>query len=314
MGLPWEGLPPQPGKTDWQQCFLGSHGLTSDDAQHAAIALQSLRESEGDPERFRSILGRRLFAWFLCLPPGIGLATLRASVKLGLGFRAPKSGVRSAGNGPAMRAPILGWELWNQPEKLDEFLRISTETTHADPLAVLGAGALGRTIARIRAGVTDEAIVQGWLDEGSEAVWLDAIGKAVRIRDPREFLLATGQSKGVGGFICHTVPSAVSGGFITAAVLRRPFAHPSKWEETPTARRRLSRLSAQPAGWSPPPGGFAYWTCRPDRSKGWRGSSRSTCCPSRPSSQSTFPEGLCGGFSAAKPPQAGRSGEASQAL
>lgn len=208
LGLPWEGLRPQPTRTDWNQCFLGNRGITSDDTQHAVITLQSLRESQGDHKKFRQILGRRLAIWFLCLPPGIGLATLRASLKLCLGLRAPHSGVWSAGNGPAMRAPILGWELWDQSERLKQFTQISTETTHTDPKALIGANALAQTVAALRAGKTEDEIIQMWLDASDDALWQEMIQKAVAIQSAQDFLQATNQKKGVGGFIFHTVPTA----------------------------------------------------------------------------------------------------------
>jgi|GEM_PF-4104148 len=84
LGLPYEGLRGRNNKANWQQTFMAGWGITSDDTQHAVITYQALRESNGDPEIFRACLGRRLAVWFLCLPPGIGFATLRACVKLNL--------------------------------------------------------------------------------------------------------------------------------------------------------------------------------------------------------------------------------------
>jgi hypothetical protein len=50
----------------------------------------------------------RLRGWLLSLPAGIGFATLRAILKLWLGFPLNRSGVYSAGNGPAMRVAVIG--------------------------------------------------------------------------------------------------------------------------------------------------------------------------------------------------------------
>ncbi|TVS08433.1 MAG: hypothetical protein EA424_28605 [Planctomycetaceae bacterium] len=44
----------------------------------------------------------------LGLPAGVGMATARACLKLWLGFPPKRSGVDSAGNGPAMGKAVLG--------------------------------------------------------------------------------------------------------------------------------------------------------------------------------------------------------------
>lgn len=44
----------------------------------------------------------------LGLPAGIGLTTLKGIGKMWLGVKPTRSGVFSAGNGPAMRSSILG--------------------------------------------------------------------------------------------------------------------------------------------------------------------------------------------------------------
>ena len=143
IGLTYEGTCPK--QFAGQQSFFAGRGITSDDAQHAAMTLQALSLSGGEADKFRLILGRKLALWTICLPPGIGLATLRAGFKLCLGMRAPRSGVFSAGNGPAMRSPVIGWEVAGEDE-LRHLVEISTTTTHTDPKAVVGALALAKTL------------------------------------------------------------------------------------------------------------------------------------------------------------------------
>lgn len=134
-GLPYEGLSPRRiGK-----CFVPRRyalipllhgGMVSDDTEHAVMAAQAWIDGAGDPEIFRRSLRGRLKWWFARLPAGIGLATLRSCLKMWLGLG--RAGVYSAGNGPAMRAPVLG-VLCDDLDELHRLVKISTELTHTDP-------------------------------------------------------------------------------------------------------------------------------------------------------------------------------------
>ena len=73
--------------------------------------------------------------WLLGLPGGIGYATLKAILKLWLGFKPEHSGIFSAGNGPAMRSAIIGVCYGNDSQKLRELVKASTRLTHTDPKA-----------------------------------------------------------------------------------------------------------------------------------------------------------------------------------
>jgi ADP-ribosylglycohydrolase len=208
LGLPYEGLSSRKKGKIWRQSFLAGWGVTSDDTQHAVMTYQSLQESAGDPEIFRKILGRRLAFWFLCLPPGIGWATLRASVKLCLGMRAPTSGVRSAGNGPAMRAPIIGWEI-EDAKRMEELVQISTWTTHTDPRALTGAMAIAVTVRAFRKNPKASRIALRELWRGlapDDQEWQAAMQAAEDAASVEDLLARTKQRKGVGGYIYHTVP------------------------------------------------------------------------------------------------------------
>jgi hypothetical protein len=61
----------------------------------------------------------------LVLPAGVGKATAHSCIKLQLGIRPSRSGVYSAGNGPAMRAPLLGATM-DDVSQLLEFVRASS--------------------------------------------------------------------------------------------------------------------------------------------------------------------------------------------
>ena len=146
LGLPYEGLSPRRASCLFPQRdrhhFLFGRGMISDDTEHALMTAQAVIDSCGDPERFAQALARRLRWWFLGLPAGIGLATLRSCFKLCVGFPPHKSGVFSAGNGPAMRSAILGAAYGADIDRLKELVRRSTIITHTDPKAYIGAFAV----------------------------------------------------------------------------------------------------------------------------------------------------------------------------
>ncbi|HEV3120489.1 MAG TPA: ADP-ribosylglycohydrolase family protein, partial [Isosphaeraceae bacterium] len=141
LGLPAEGLSARSiarrfGRMD-RFHLIGLRGFVSDDTEQTALVAQSLARHPDDASRFLRAFRRSLLGWFCRLPWGIGSATLRACVRIGLGI--PQSGVMSAGNGAAMRASIVG-VVFNQDEKKREFFgRALAEVTHRDARAVQGA-------------------------------------------------------------------------------------------------------------------------------------------------------------------------------
>ena len=71
------------------------------------------------------------------------MATARACLKLWLGFPPKRSGVYSAGNGPAMRSALLGAYFYDDRAHIERFVTASTTLTHTDPRALTGALAVG---------------------------------------------------------------------------------------------------------------------------------------------------------------------------
>jgi len=130
LGLPAEGMSRQRIQRrwhgQWRHRFLFGRGMVSDDTEHTLFVAQALLAHPNDPAAFQRCLAWKLRLWLLGLPAGIGFATLRAILKLWLGFPPTRSGVHSAGNGPAMRSAIIGAYFFDEPEKRREFVAAAT--------------------------------------------------------------------------------------------------------------------------------------------------------------------------------------------
>ena len=110
LGLPAEGMTALAiarrfGRVDRFR-LLGRTGFVSDDTELSALVAQSLARHPDDLDGCVRAFRRSLLGWACRLPWGVGLATLRACGRIGLGLR--PSGVMSAGNGAAMRAAVVG--------------------------------------------------------------------------------------------------------------------------------------------------------------------------------------------------------------
>jgi ADP-ribosyl-[dinitrogen reductase] hydrolase len=143
VGLPSEGINARRiarlRSGPLRQSLMFGRGMVSDDTEHAVMTLLSLRDSDGDEKKFAKALARRLRWWIASVPAGIGLATARSIIKLWLGFPPSSSGVVSAGNGPLMRAPLIGLWFADNREKRESFIRASTTITHRDLRAMEAA-------------------------------------------------------------------------------------------------------------------------------------------------------------------------------
>ncbi|MFC4160592.1 ADP-ribosylglycohydrolase family protein [Chitinimonas lacunae] len=196
--------------------LLPGLGLVSDDTEHACLTAQALGKCADDPVRFGQVLAWRLRWWLAALPAGIGLATGRAILKLWLGFPPSRSGVRSAGNGPAMRAAIIGVRFAATPERIAGFVVVSTRLTHRDPRAELGALAIALAAA---AAARDDFDPARWRHELARRAAPAAGELLARLDDmlasiaqgetTRAFCQRMGWEKGVTGYIVHTVPAAL---------------------------------------------------------------------------------------------------------
>lgn len=297
VGLPAEGLNARRiGKWyrgAWRQRLLGKWGLVSDDTEHAVLTGECLARGDGEVDRFARCLGWRLRWWLLALPAEIGFATLRGLGKLWLGFAPRKSGVFSAGNGPAMRAAVIGGFWAEDPARLREHMEIATWMTHRDPKALTGALAIAGIAAWIRRHPSSppawETVAALLGEAGSDPEWREIQGKLARAVDRRQPVAALSRdlrkrdTPEVSGYIYHTVPVAVYAWYLhrgdfrgaleavwscggdtdTVGAITGALAGASGWDipaewvtgyrDWPYGQARLSRLADALAGDAPPP-------------------------------------------------------------
>lgn len=217
LGLPYEGLSRRRaarlfGPPDRHRFFLG-HGMVSDDTEHACMTVQALIAAGDDVDAFTRQLAKRLRLWLLGVPAGIGFATLRATLKLWLGVSPERSGVFSAGNGPAMRSVILGPAI-DDPSLLRKMVRASTRITHTDPKAEYGALAVALAARMSSEGVTD---IDRFVTRLSELLWDEPAGELLELiyqirqslargETTEQFAASLGLDRGVSGYMYHTVP------------------------------------------------------------------------------------------------------------
>ena len=220
LGLPYEGLSRQRAVklfgAPTRHRFIFGAGMVSDDTEHTAMVAQALIIAGGDVAAFQKDFSWRLRIWLLTLPSGVGFATLRAILKLMLGLPLAKSGVFSAGNGPAMRAAILGAAIADTPT-LRTFVAASTRITHTDPKAEYGAFAIA--LAAHMASKQLPIKPNAYLVSLSNALPKDAaelinlIKSAVASVNAREsteqFATGLGLNQGISGYVYHTVPVAI---------------------------------------------------------------------------------------------------------
>ena len=129
-----------------------------------------------------------------------------------------RSGVFSAGNGPAMRAAIFGAVLADS-EKRHAFVKASTQMTHTDPKALIGAMAVANLTAWIiqhdlQTPPPVSEIIAVLLDvKPLDETWRELVAQMQRSWENNlsvmEFADQLGLQKGVSGYVYHTVPVAI---------------------------------------------------------------------------------------------------------
>lgn len=154
LGLPWEGMSAthigRRRPTFQGYALVGRTGFVSDDTEQSVLLGESLLyggfSTNGGPldeDKVVRHFRRALLGWTARLPFGIGLATMRASLRILI--HVAESGVVSAGNGAAMRASLLG--VVADPGTRQRLGRRLAEVSHRDPRAVDAALFLAELVA-----------------------------------------------------------------------------------------------------------------------------------------------------------------------
>ncbi len=212
VGLPCEGMSArriarQFGRIERFR-LLGATGYVSDDTEQSALVAQAIARHPSDAGAAALDFQRALLGWFLRGPWGIGLATIRACLKILLGFRS--SGVRSAGCGAAMRSPVVGAIFAEDVARRRTMAQALAEVTHTDPRAVSAAVFTADAAAACALAAGGAAPT---FDDAIEATDSAPLREALR----RAALLARGQGGvepasreiGTSGFAVHAVPFAL---------------------------------------------------------------------------------------------------------
>jgi len=225
LGLPSEGIKRKTlAKLKWarnlKHRFIFSKGMISDDTEHTLFVTQSLIMHSDDPDKFQKALAKKLRWWLISLPAGTGMATGISIIKLWLGISPKKSGVFSAGNGPAMRSAIIGARFFDKPVDMQKYVKRSTIITHSDPKAFIGAMAISLCAAETMLKKDGEMIDRGKLfmklvmiPEKEDKEWAQLVTKMdVSLKknmSVKDFAAELGLDAGIGGYIYHTVPVAI---------------------------------------------------------------------------------------------------------
>ncbi|MBF0119089.1 MAG: ADP-ribosylglycohydrolase family protein [Desulfobacterales bacterium] len=224
LGLPFEGISSRRIKkltnARMKHKLIFNRGMLSDDTEHTIFVAQSLLSYPESSKLFARRLSMCLRWWMISLPAGIGWATLRAIFKLWIGFPPSKSGVYSAGNGPAMRSAILGAFFANaSKEIMDDYIFASTIITHTDPKAFIGAKAVSYIASwAFRENLTNKPDITSLINvlkdvDNKDNDWINLVNLISNADSKNlsveEFARSIGLSKGVTGYIYHTIPIAI---------------------------------------------------------------------------------------------------------
>jgi ADP-ribosyl-[dinitrogen reductase] hydrolase len=202
------------GGAPLEASLVFGRAFCSDDTEQTLMVGRALVLSAGCVEKFEQSFAADLRKWLLTCPAGIGLATLRSCLKLLVGFGPRRSGVFSAGNGPAMRAALIG--VWaKDDEALVNLVKASTRITHTDPRAAAGALLVARAarLARTERQPDPRQFLaeQAANGEGDELrtrleAAVAALGRGETCQD---FATSQGWSRGISGYVNQTVPTAL---------------------------------------------------------------------------------------------------------
>jgi len=167
--------------------------MTSDDTAQSALVISSLARHSNDVDAYQADFGRRLRTWFISLPPGIGLSTAKACLRLCVGIRPKSAGVRSAGNGAAMRSAVIGAAFAHDPAARIAFVDAGARVTHTHPRAIEGAQLIALAAALAANGQAS-----------------DFDGEAKRLAPDWPWDEGWRRERGPSGYVVYSVNAAIS--------------------------------------------------------------------------------------------------------
>lgn len=223
LGLPFEGLKARQVQRLLQRRrergFVFRRLMVSDDTDHTIFVASALLRHPDSADSFVRDFAWSLRWWLLTIPVGIGGATLRSICRLWCGYSPQQSGVYSAGNGPAMRAAIVGAFFCRDDDQAEQYLKVMTTLSHLDPRALIGARAVSRVAAWIlRDRPTERPQFAEFRDillsAGSDnREWVETVELMERLSadssSVSDLAIAMGLGAGVSGYVFHTVPVAI---------------------------------------------------------------------------------------------------------
>lgn len=215
LGLPAERMSARAIRKRWGTVdrfhLCGRTGFVSDDTEQAALVAEALARHPNDPEAAVRAFQRALVSWFLRLPFGVGLATIRACTRALLGVS--PSGVPSAGNGAAMRSAVVGVFFASDAVRRRSFGEALARVTHRDDRAVEGA-LYAAEMAAVCSQASPDADRLSLVSRAAGVLGVPGLQEAVT--RAAELAPAAGAEEaarvlGTSGYVLHTVGLATYG-------------------------------------------------------------------------------------------------------
>lgn len=216
LGLPAEGISRRRIAAMWRDTrhrFIFRHGMFSDDTEHTLMLAAALLEHRDAVAAFQRAFAWKLRWWLIAVPAGVGLSTAKSIVRLWMGFPVTRAGVRSAGNGAAMRSAIIGVMFRDDAEKRRTFALAACRVTHTDPraeesalLVAEAASLASRQVPTDHVLVALESLVVSGEMKSRFAALLPALSAG---RSVTEYAAEIGCWRAVSGFAPNTVAVAL---------------------------------------------------------------------------------------------------------
>lgn len=188
-----------------KQSLIFKYGLTSDDNDHLIITAKALLETNS-VEEFKKSLSNKLKLWLFSLPIGIGATTLKSIIKLLLGFK--NSGIKSEGNGPLMRVPVIALNFAHDSTLRNSYIKASTEITHKSPQSLSASIGVGNFITYLsnNGKIPKKEELNTILKSIEEPIWEKYCELLIKNIDLNldDFIRVIECQNGVTGYIMHT--------------------------------------------------------------------------------------------------------------